>query len=81
MKTPVLAQDMHSYQKFLESKGLDPKHFKYVYLEESIRGVRGLVLAVGDYWRNPAYTAKFHEYLKCQVKAGHVSVLKGLPRD
>lgn len=76
--TPILAENYSEFRKFIRTNNLNVGHFAYVTNYENIRGQRGLIMAVGRWWRNKNYTSDFHEYLLQLARMGVVSVVKGI---
>jgi hypothetical protein len=76
MRLPVLAESLHIYKRYLHEHKLNPAHFDYITGEGSIRGRRGVVLAVGKWWRNPNYRNEgFSLSLSSHVSVGGISLI------
>lgn len=79
--TPILAEDYNEFKKFIWDNNLNIGHFAYITSQNTIRGQRGLIIAVGRWWRNKSYTSDFHDYLEQMARIGVISVVKGIGMD
>lgn len=76
--TPILVQDYIEFKRFIRENNLNIGHFAYVVNQDTIRGHRGLIMAVGRWWLNKNYDADFHRLLEGYARMGIVSVVKGI---
>lgn len=79
MIVPVLAESHTEFIRFIKEMNLNRGHFAYITKDQGLRGYRGLVLTVGNWWSNANYDSDFHHYLEVMARHGQVSVVKGLP--
>jgi hypothetical protein len=76
MRLPVLAENQHTFKRYLHEHKLNPAHFDYVTGEGSIRGRRGVIMTVGKWWRNPTYRSEgFSMALSSHVSVGGISLI------
>ena len=71
---PVFAPNRNYYNEFLKMTNQNKNFFKYVSSEQDLRGVRGQVLIIGDYFINRKYTVGLFHYLNHLINQGLVEV-------
>jgi hypothetical protein len=80
-KVLVLASSLHAFNNFIDENGLNRNHFRYISNPTDIRGSKGVVLAIGEYWLNKNYNSDFYLHLRTSQQAGLLSIIKGIYND
>jgi hypothetical protein len=76
-KVRVLAENQREFRRYIDENNLNLGHFEYVGV--NIRGVRGAMITVGKWWRNPNYrNEEFAHYLSMCVNAGLISLIPAI---
>lgn len=73
-KAYVLAPNREAFMGYLADNRLNPAHFHFISGVNDTRGIRGVVISVGRWWRNHGYqNADFLNAFDSMIKTGAVS--------
>lgn len=70
----VLAESGQEFREYRNKNKLNRRHFEYLYNSEHMRGYRGVIIGLGNWWMNPKYRSRsFYENLTMAVSIGDIS--------
>ena len=74
-KTGVLAENWNVFVRYIEENRLDRMDYQYINSHLDLRGRTGEIIALGMWWRNPAYrNESFVRYLEDLIICSRITV-------